>query len=132
MFNKLGQGLRWLGENTSTAASWLGHKVGGALTVISPADAHFNPIICTGLASAGMVMKGVGALGDAGKAMMRDGDLNPQAIRRTVDRIRNNAGAVRSAYMADRGAGNPLERGRMSMSNNHHVPRRLPRVQPQA
>jgi hypothetical protein len=56
-------------------------------------------------------MKGVGALGDAGKAMMRGGDFNPQAIRRTVDGIRNDAGAVRSAYSAVRGAGNPLERG---------------------
>jgi hypothetical protein len=45
-----------------------------------------------------MVMKDVGALGDAGKAMMRGGDFNPQAIRRTVDGIRNDAGAVRSAY----------------------------------
>ncbi len=45
MFNKLGQGLRWLGEKTSNAASWLGHKVGGAFTAISPAVAHFNPTI---------------------------------------------------------------------------------------
>jgi hypothetical protein len=113
MFNKLGQGLRWLGEKTSTAASWLGHKVGGALTAISPAVAHFNPTIGAGMASAGMVLKGVGALGDAGKAMMRGGDFNPHAIRRTVDGIRSDAGAVRSAYSAVRGAaGNPLERGR--------------------
>ena len=58
-----------------------------------------------------MVLKGVGALGDAGKAVMRGGDLNPHAIRRTVDGIRNDAGAVRSAYNQIRGAGNPLERG---------------------
>jgi hypothetical protein len=112
MFNKLGQRLRWLGEKTSTAASWLGHKVGGALTAISPAVSHFNPSIGAGVASAGMVLKGVGALGDAGKAMMRGGDFNPQAVRRTVDGIRSDAGAVRSAYTAVRGAGNPLERGR--------------------
>ena len=114
MFNKFGEGLRWLGEKTSTAVSWLGHKVGGALTAISPAVAYFNPAIGAGVASAGMVLKGVGALGDAGKAMMRGGDFNhPQAIRRTVDGIRSDAGAVRSAYSAVRGAsGSPLERGR--------------------
>ena len=112
MFNKLGQGLRWLGEKTSTAASWLGHKVGEALTAISPAVSHVSPAIGAGVASAGMVLKGVGALGDAGKAMMRGGDFNPQAVRRTVDGIRSDAGAVRSAYTAVRGAGNPLERGR--------------------
>mgnify|MGYP006214569677 CR=1 FL=1 len=40
-------------------------------------------------------------------------DFNPQAIRRTIDGIRSDAGAVRSAYTAVRGAaGNPLERGR--------------------
>ena len=112
MFNKLGQGLRWLGEKTTTAASWLGHKVGGALAAISPAVAHFNPVLGAWVASAGMVMRGVGALGDAGKAIMRGGDFNPQAVRRTVDGIRNDVGAVRSAYSAIRGPGNPLERGR--------------------
>ncbi len=112
MFNKLGHGLRWLGKKTTTAASWLGHKVGGALRAISPAVAHFNPALGAGVASAGMAMKGVGALGDAGKAIMRDGDFNPQAVRRTVDGIRKDAGAVRSAYSAIRGPGNPLERGR--------------------
>ncbi len=59
-----------------------------------------------------MVMKGVGALGDAGKANMRGGNFNLQAVRRTIDGIRNDAGAVRSAYSAIRGPGNPLERGR--------------------
>ena len=113
MFNKLGQGLRWLREKTSNAASCPGHKVGGALTSISPAVAHFNPTIGVGMASAGMVLKGVRALGDAGKAMMRSGDFNPHEIRRTVDGIRSDVGAVQSAYSAVRGAaGNPLERGR--------------------
>ena len=112
MFNKLGHGLRWLGEKTTTAASWLGHKVGGALTAISPAVSHFNPVLGAGVASAGMVMKGVGALGDAGKAILRGGDFNPQAVRWTVDGIRSDAGAVRSTYSAIRGPGNPLERGR--------------------
>ncbi len=97
MFYKLGHGLRWLGEKTATAASWLRHKMGGALTAIIPAVAHFNPVLGAGVASAGMVMKGVGALRDAGKAIMRDRDFNPQAIRRTVDVICNDAGAVWSA-----------------------------------
>ncbi len=78
MFNKLGQGLRWLGEKTSTAASWLGHKVGGALTAISPAVSHFNPVIGAGVASAGLVLKGVSALGDAGKAMLTRASFTPR------------------------------------------------------
>ncbi len=112
MFNKFGQGLRWIGEKTTTATSWLGHKVGGALTAISPAVAHFNTVLGAGIASAGMVMRGVGALGDAGKAIMRGGDFNSHTIRRNVDGIRDDTGAVRSAYSAIRGPGNPLERGR--------------------
>ncbi len=113
MFNKLREGLRWLGEKTSSTASWLGHKVGGALTAISPAVTYFNPAIGAGVPSARTVLRGVGALGDVDKVMMRGGDFNPQAIRRTVDGIRSDAGAVRSAYSAVRGAsGNPLERGR--------------------
>ena len=113
MFNKLGHGIRWLGEKSSTAASWLGHKVGGALTAISPAVDNFNPTIGAGIASAGIGLRGVGTLGDAVKAMMRGGDINPHAIRRTVDGIRSDAGAVRSAYSAVWGAsGNPLERVR--------------------
>ncbi len=87
--------------------------MGGALTAISPAVANFNPAIGAGVASAGMVLRGVGALGNAGQAMMRGEDFNPQVIRRTVAGIRSVAGAVRSAYSADRGAsGSPLERGR--------------------
>jgi hypothetical protein len=39
-------------------------------------------------------------------------DFNPQAVQRTVDGIRNDAGAVRSAYSSIRGPDNPLERGR--------------------
>ncbi len=70
------------------------------MTDIRTAVAYFNPAIGAGVASAGMVLRGVGALGDAGKAMMRGGDFNPHAIRRTVDGIRSDAGAFRSAYSA--------------------------------
>jgi hypothetical protein len=59
------------------------------------------------------VLKGVSALGDAGKALMTRAECNPREIRRTIHGIRSDAGAVRSAYTAVRGAaGNPLERGR--------------------
>ncbi len=112
MFSKLGPGLCWLGEKMAMAASWPGHKVSGALTTISPAVAHFNPVLGERLASARMIFKGVSALGDAMKSIMRSGDFNPQVTRRTVDGIRKVAGAVRSAYSAIRGPGSPLERGR--------------------
>ncbi len=61
----------------TTTAIWLGHKVGGALTAISPAVAHFNPVLSAGVASAGMVVKGVNALGNAGKIIIRGGGFNP-------------------------------------------------------
>ena len=57
-------------------------------------------------------LKGVGALGDAGKALIARGDINPWEVRRTINGIRADAGAVRRAYNEVRGAaGNPLERG---------------------
>ncbi len=112
MFNKLGHGLRWLGEKTSMTASWLGHKLGGTLASISPIISLFNPAIGTGVASAGLVLKSVGALGNAGKALFTHGELNHRDIRRTIDGIRSVAGAVRSAYSAIREAAeNRLERG---------------------
>ena len=112
MFSKFGKRLRWLGEKAAAGASWLGNKVGGALVHASPALSMFNPGLGAGVASAGMVLKGVGALGDMGKAVLRGGDINPHAVRRTVNNIRSDASGVRQAYNAIRGPGNPLERRR--------------------
>ena len=102
-----------MGENISTAASWLGYTDDGTLTSINPVIYFFNPAIGAGVESAGLVLKGVGALGDAGKALIARGDFNSHAIRRSIDGIRSDAGAVQSAYTAVRGAaGNLLERDR--------------------
>ena len=91
MLNKLGHILRYLGEKSANAASWLGHNVGGGLTSISPIVSLINLVIGAGVASAGMVLKGVGALGDAGKALIVRGDINLWEIRRTIDGIRSDA-----------------------------------------
>ena len=56
MFTKLGLGIRWLGEKTANAALWLGHKVGGRPTAISPVISLFNLVIGAGAASTGMVV----------------------------------------------------------------------------
>ena len=90
----------------------MGHTFGGALTSISPVVSLFNPVIGSSVASAGLVMKGIGALGAARTAMSIRGEFHPQEIRRTINVIRDNAGAVRSAYTEVRGAGKPLKRGR--------------------
>ena len=111
-YNKFGRGLRYLGEKIASGASYLGHKVGGALTSMAPALSVFNPALGAGVASAGMVAKGVGTLGDAGKALLRGGDVNAHAIRKTMDGIRSDAAGVRAAYNSVRGPGNPLERRR--------------------
>jgi len=77
MINKLGHTLNFLGKKMANAASWLGHKVGGGLATISPIASLFIPVIGVGVVSAGMVLKGVGALGDAGKALITRGGFNP-------------------------------------------------------
>ena len=110
--NKIGRGLRFFGQKVASGASYLGHKIGGALTSIAPAVSVVAPEIGAGVASAGMVAKGIGALGDMGKSAMRGGDINIQAARQTLDNLRSDAGGVRKAYNAVRGPGNPLERRR--------------------
>ena len=112
MFSKVGKGLRWLGEKASSGASFLGNKIGGAMMSLSPAISMFAPQVGAGVASAGAVLKGVGALGDMGQAMLKGGDINTHQVRRTVDNIRSDAAGVKAAYSAVRGPGNPLERRR--------------------
>jgi len=113
MLNKLGHGIRWLGEKTSMTASWLGHKVGGTLNSISPVVSYLNLVIGAGIASAVLFQTVVGALGHARKALFTREEFNRREIRRTIDGIRSDAGAVRSAYSAVREAAeNRLERGR--------------------
>ncbi len=82
------------------------------MTAVNPAVAHFNPVIGASVASAGLVMKGVSALGDAGKAILTRGEFHPKEIRRTINGIRSDAGVVRSAFTSVRGADYPLEKGR--------------------
>ena len=90
MWNKLGDTLRWLGEKGTNAVLWLGHKVGGGLGAIGTVVSLFHPVIGAGVESAGMVLKSVDALGDAGKALLARGDFNPHAIRRTIDGIHSD------------------------------------------
>jgi hypothetical protein len=56
MFNKLEQGLRWLGIKMATVESWFGHNVSGELTSIGPIVSLFNPVMCACVASAGLVI----------------------------------------------------------------------------
>ncbi len=112
MLNKVGIGLRWLDEKVTEGASWIGSKVGGTLLSVSPALSMVSPHLGAGAAAAGSVLRDVGALGDMGRAALRGGDIITQAIRQTVGNIRSDAQAVRAAYNAARGPGNPLERPR--------------------
>jgi hypothetical protein len=57
--------------------------VGGGLAAISPVVSLIHPAISAGVASAGMVLKGVGALKDAGKALLAHSNFNPHAIHLT-------------------------------------------------
>ena len=108
--SKLGRGLRWFGEKVASGASYIGHKVGGALTSMSPAVAAFNPGLGAGMAAAGMVAKGIGTLGDMGTKALGGGGIDTGALRQTFGQIKSDAGKVRDAYQSIRGAGNPLER----------------------
>ncbi len=112
MVNRLGQGLRFLGEKMAPGASWIGNKLGGFLLRLSPALSMVNPNIGAGAAFAGAVLRGVGALGDMGTAALRGGGINTRVIRQTVGGIASNAAGVKAAYNAVRGPGNPLKRSR--------------------
>ncbi len=79
---------------------------------MSPALSMVSPNLGAGAASAGAVLRGVGALADMGGATLRGGGINTMAIRQTVGNIRSDAKGVKAAYNAVRGPGNPLERPR--------------------
>jgi len=51
--------------------------VGVALTIVSPVVSLFNPGIGSCVASAVLIEKAIGALGDGGKAMLTRGELYP-------------------------------------------------------
>ncbi len=93
-------------------ASWVGSKVGGTLSSMSPALSMVSPNLGVGAASAGAVLRVVGALGGMGGAALQGGGVNTQAIRQTVRNISSDAQGVKAAYNAVRGPGNPLERPR--------------------
>jgi hypothetical protein len=76
---------------------------------LSPAISVFNPALGAGAASAGAVLKGVGALGDMGSSFLRGGGVNTGALRQTVNNMRSD---VKAAYSSFRGPENSLERGR--------------------
>ena len=78
MLNKLGHTLPFLFEKTAIVGSWIGHKVGNELIAISPFVPLFNPVNGAGVASAGRVLKGIGALGNARKALIARGTLAPR------------------------------------------------------
>ena len=75
--------------------------MGGRLTALSPALAVFNPALGEAAATTGTVLKGVGAIGDIGNAIIKG-----NAARRS------DAANVKKAYTAIRGPGNPLEKPR--------------------
>ena len=79
---------------------------------LSPAISVVSPNLGAGAASAGAVLKGVGALGDMGGSILRGGGINTGAIRQTVSGMRSDAASVKVAYSSLRGSGNPLERRR--------------------
>ena len=79
---------------------------------MSPALSMVSPNLGAGAASAGAVLRGVGALVEMGRAALRGGGINTKAIRQTVGNIRSDAKGVKAAYNAVRGPGNPLERPR--------------------
>ena len=90
----------------------MGSKVSGSLLSMSPALSMASPDLGVGVAYAGAVLRGVGALGNMGGAALRGGDVNTQAIWYTVGNIRSDAQGVKAAYNAVRGPGNLLERPR--------------------
>ena len=112
--SKFGVALRSLGEKASTTVSNLGHKVGNALLSAAPVVSAFAPGVGAGVASAGLVAKGVGQVGDWGRAALSGGGGGDMAALKGIGgQIRNDARAVQQAYSAGRsGVRSALERGR--------------------
>ena len=81
--------------------------MGGTLTTMSPVFSFFSPVIGSGVASVGIVMKGIGALGDAGKPMMTHSEFHPREIWRIINGIRDNDGVDHNAYTRVQGIGQP-------------------------
>ena len=115
MLNKFEKGLRWLEQKLTRGASWMGSKVGGTLVSMSPALSMVSPNLGAGAASAGAVLRGVGALGDVGGVALRGAGVNTQAIRKTVGNFRSDAQGVKAAYNAARGPGNILKHPRLNL-----------------
>ena len=112
MFNKLGQGIRLLGEKATAGASFIGNKIAGALMSLYPAISMFSPNLGAGAASAVAILKGVGALGDMGGSILRGEGVNTGTIRQAASGMRLDAAGLKAAYSSLRGPGNPLERSR--------------------
>lgn len=110
--SKIGRGLRFLGEKVASGAQWLGNKVGGTLLSLSPAVSAFNPALGAGMAAAGGVAEGIGAIGGAAMSAMHGGIVDADRIRGGVDAIRSGASGVRAAYNAARGPSSQIERNR--------------------
>ncbi len=110
-WGKVSRNFKALGSKVAGAASFLGNKVGNTLMAISPVATLINPAIGAGLAGAGAIAKGIGALGDLGQSLMT-GTTTLQDARQGgagVRAIVQGAGAVRDAYMAYQSR-SPLER----------------------
>ena len=76
---------------------------------LSPAISIVSPNLGAGAASAGAVLKRVGALGDMGGLIRRGGGVNTSAIRQMVSGMRSDAADVKAAYSSLRGPGDSLE-----------------------
>jgi hypothetical protein len=110
---KLGRAAKFLGQKASNAASYLGNKLGDGLLKAAPFAALVNPSIGAGVAGAGAVAKGVGALGDAGKHFLGGGGLDSTISRGkdAVGQMKGGVSDIRTAYRDLRsGYNNLLER----------------------
>lgn len=109
-WSKLGRGFVALGSKASGVASFLGHKAGNVLMTLAPAVATFAPQVGAGLAGAGAIAQGIGALGDAGKEIFR-GNVGGSQLAQARDgygQVREGMQQARAAYRSARGSG--LER----------------------
>ena len=74
-WGKVCRNFKALGSKVAEAASFLGNKVGNTIMTIAPVASLINPAIGAGLAGAGAVDNGIGALGDLGKSLLATATL---------------------------------------------------------
>ena len=89
-FGKVIEGGKWLGNKIAAAGSWLGNKVAPLAMKVAPMVAAFNPALGAAVGSAGLALRGVGAIADAARGAMNGNPVDYNKMRDDAQGIGGN------------------------------------------